>query len=621
MTQQPMSLNVGNYVLERQIGRGATARVWLGRHRSLTTRQYAVKMSNTLLEHDTQLLHREAQIMHRLAHPAIPRIYDHGVMPTFHYIVMDFASGVSLRHLLKVHRVLNITQVLSIAHAVADVIDYIHTQGIVHRDINPNNILVDSSDSTTRVTLIDFGIALDTAQSSTPLPVSELGTKPYMSPEQRIAANDVLHVADIFSFGVMLFEMLSGNLPWDDAPTATVPTLAQRGATGIPSEVDDVMSRLLAYAEVDRYRNASEAVNDLERIHAKHSAQTTVVVDAEPVQISHAAHPVEVVLAVALKQEIINESLAFAQQTGTPEVIRELMNDWGEQRFYRKKLLGRRANITSIHNRTIFHYSLSSVSETRLPPQTVTTNKPLVDEDVVSEVSPVDRWQLTLPPLQPTAPESGVIVVPGSQTAIPCPHCSEGKRVCPSCHNHPITGNDGAATAPCATCNGSGSVVCYDCLGNGQLYQHQEMQWRRTQQLHTNHDDQAHVSQLWLQQFCTPRLVYQHKELNGIRPEWKLIPKVAQLIEEVSAKNTQDSRFLACELTIMVVPMSEFVFDIGHEWPWQNRQSPPQYRWVVYGFERILPPNRKLIDWQFVALMVLSGICAILAGAVIILAT
>ena len=617
MTQQPMSLNVGNYVLERQIGRGATARVWLGRHRSLSNRQYAVKMSNSLIEHDTQLLHREAQIMHRLGHPAIPRIYDHGMMPTFHYIVMDYASGVSLRHLLKVHRVLPITQVLPIAHAVADVIDYIHTQGVIHRDINPNNILVDGSDNATRVALIDFGIALDTTQGSTPLAVSELGTKPYMAPEQRAAANDVLHLADIYSFGVMLFEMLTGNLPWDDAPTATVPTLAQRGATGIPSEVDDVMARLLAYAEVDRYRNASEAVNDLERIYAKHTAQTSVVVDADPVQIAQSAHPVEVVLAVALKQDIINESLAFAQQTGTPEVIRELMNEWGEQRFYRQKLLGRRAHITSIQNRTIFHYALSSVSETRLAPQTVTTSKPLVDEDVVTEVTPVDRW----PPHLPATPDSGVLVVPGSQTAIPCPHCHEGKRTCPSCHGHPITGSDGAATAPCATCNGTGSVVCYDCLGNGQLYQHQTMQWRRTHQLHTNYDDHAHVSHSWLQQHCQPRLVYQHKELNGIRPEWKLIPKVDQLIEEISTKNTQDSRFLTCELTIVVVPMSEFVFDIGHEFPWQNRQIPPQYRWVVYGFERILPPNRKLIDWQLVALIVLSGICAILTATVIILAT
>ncbi|MEY2846938.1 MAG: hypothetical protein RL076_2484 [Chloroflexota bacterium] len=622
MTHQPMSLNVGNYVLERQIGRGATARVWLGRHRSLTHRQFAIKMSQTLLDHETQMLQREALMMSRLAHPAIPRIYDHGIMPTFHYIVMDFAPGVSLRHLLKVHRTLPIEHVLPIAQQIAAVIDYIHMHGIIHRDINPNNILIDGSDNTTQIALIDFGIALDTQQPSSPSPVNELGTKPYMSPEQRADANDVLHLSDIFSFGVILFEMLAGNLPWDDQPTHTVPTLTQRGGSGIPSEVDDVLSTLMAYDATARYRTATEAVTDLQRIYAKHTAQTTIVVEQEPVVISQSAHPVEVALAVALKQEIINESLAFAQQTGTPEIIRELMNAWGDAHFYRRKLLGRRANITSIQNRTIFHYTVNWVSESRYQPHTVTTISPLADEPISETVTTSDRWQLTLPTLQPSQPDMrGLLVVPGSQTRIPCPHCNEGKRICPTCHNRPITGSDGTQTAACTVCRGTGHVSCHECLGNGQLYQHLEMKWQRHGHSHTTHDDHAHVPQSWLNSHCTPRLVYKHQEGNGIRPEWKRIPKVAQLIDEISNRLPQDSRIVVCELSIYVVPMSEFIFDIGHEYPWIQAGTPPQYRWQVYGFERILTPNRQLIDWQLIALIVVSGWCAILTIGVILLVT
>ena len=622
MTNQPMSLNVGNYMLERQIGRGATARVWLGRHRSLTHRQFAVKMSQTLLDHETQMLQREARIMSRLAHPAIPHIYDHGIMPAFHYIVMDFAPGVSLRHLLKVHRTLPIEQVLPIAQQIADVIDYIHTNGIIHRDINPNNILIDGSNNTARITLIDFGIALDTQEHTTPAPVNALGTKPYMSPEQHADANDVLHLSDIFSFGVMLFEMLAGNLPWEDSITASVPTITQRGGTGIPSEVDDVMRKLMAYDATDRYRTAAEAVADLHRIYTKHTAQTTVVVDQEPVVISQTAHPVEVALAVALKQDIINESLAFAQQTGTPDIIRELLNTWGEAHVFRRKLLGRLANITSIQNRTIFHYTFTCISETRFHPQPVTTISPLADEPVSDSVSPTDRWQLTLPALQPSQGDiRDQIVVPGSQTRITCPHCTDGKRICPTCHNRPITSSDGTQTAACTVCRGTGNVACHDCLGNGHLFQHLAMKWQRTSHSHSTHDDHVYVPQSWLNSHCTPRLVYKHQESNRIRPEWKRIPKVAQLIDEISNQLSPDSRIVVCELAIFVVPMSEFVFDLGRAFPWEQTGSVPQYRWAVYGFERILTPNRKLFDWKLIALIVLSGCCAILTIGVILLVT
>lgn len=617
-----MSLQVGNYILDRQIGRGATARVWIGRHRHLAGRQYAIKATQSITDVDTQLLHREALTMSRLSHPAIPHIYDYGIMPRFHYIVMDYAPGVSLRHLLKVHRTLSVTQTLDIATAVADVLDYIHAQGVIHRDINPNNILVDNAANTTRISLIDFGIARDTTQTTMHLPVSELGTKAYSAPEQRADGDDVMHVSDIYSFGVMLFEMLAGNVPWDDVPTHTVPTLAQRGASGIPSEIDDVMAKLLAYTALERYHCANDAVADMRRIIAKHTAETSIVVDDTPVVIAQAAHPVEVVLAVELKRDIINESLAFAQQTGTPEVIRELMNTWGEQHFYRRKLLGRIANITSIHNRTIFHYTLSCISETRQMPQIVTTTSALADEAVGDEVRAVDRWLLSIPAVTPTTSEgSGTLVIPGSQTAIACPHCENGKRICPSCHNHPIVRDDGTPVAACATCSGSGYVACYDCMGTGQRYQHHVMQWRRTSLIRATHDDTAHVPQAWLQQHCTPRVVYHHIENNGIRPEWKRIPNVAQLSDEISTALTPDSRIVRCELTITVVPMSEFFFDIGNEWPWQLSQLSQQYRWVVYGFERILAPHHKLLDWRLLLLIVLSVLCFILTVVIGVVVT
>ena len=629
MTQAPVPQRIGNYQLERQIGRGATARIWLARHRTFTHRLFAVKLTNTSVPHEVELFSREAILMNRLDHVAIPRIYDHGYLYPFHYTIMDYVPGVSVRQLLTAHRRLGIEQSLRIAHALAAALDYIHSQGVIHRDVTPSNILIDRD--TGRTALIDFGVARELGSTTSIISPTTIGTPGYIAPEQAHAPLNATYHSDLFSMGVVLFEVLTGNLPWDAESSDPVPTLKSRSGDGLPVELDDVFAKLLAQTPTQRYQTATAAMTDIDKIIAKHTAQTVITPATNtPNSTSNTPlHPVESALAIDIDHDILNESITFAQQTGTNEVIATVLNAWGKQGYWRRQLLGRLANIKSIQNRTLYHYTLQVIIETRLPPTFITS---VESDEAHGDASPplnTDRWQISLPSAQITTTASaGHVVVPGSLRQITCPHCQHGQQICPNCHGQPLpqaNPNATNSTTPtCTTCNGKTVVTCSQCRGSGQLFQQQRMDWRRQPTQFFDQDESLYAEPQWLSQHCTPRTIYRLQEHHGIRPEWKLIPKVERLIAQMATYQNSDRRIVLSELTIAVIPVSEFVFDLGETGNWlrpTTTTEPTQYRWAVYGFEQILPPHRQFLDWQRIILIGLSGICFILLLVIVVLAT
>ena len=333
MTQAPVPQRIGNYQLERQIGRGATARIWLARHRTFTHRLFAVKLTNTSVPHEVELFSREALLMNRLDHAAIPRVYDHGYLYPFHYTIMDYVPGVSVRQLLTAHRRLGIEQSLRIANALATALDYIHTQGVIHRDVTPSNILIDRD--TGRTALIDFGVARELGTTTSTLMPATIGTPGYMAPEQIHAPLNATYHSDLFSMGVVLFEVLTGNLPWDAESSDPVPTLKSRSGDGLPVELDDVFAKLLAQTPTQRYQTATAALTDIDKIIAKHTAQTVITpaTNTPNSTTNTPLHPVESALAIDIDHDALTESIAFGQQTGTPDVIATVLTKWGTQNY------------------------------------------------------------------------------------------------------------------------------------------------------------------------------------------------------------------------------------------------------------------------------------------------
>ena len=211
--EKPM---LGRYRIERELGQGAMGVVYLGVDPKIG-RQVAIKTLSLMDEFDIEDLQdvqqrffREAEAAGRLDHPNIITIYDAGEEHDLAYIAMDYAPGSSLEIYTKQESLLPADTVLTIAAEVAQALDYAHERNVVHRDIKPSNIIFDPQSQSVKVT--DFGIAFLSDDSKTKTGLI-LGSPSYMSPEQ-VAGKKLDGRSDLYSLGVTIFQLLTGQLPF-----------------------------------------------------------------------------------------------------------------------------------------------------------------------------------------------------------------------------------------------------------------------------------------------------------------------------------------------------------------------------------------------------------------------
>ena len=258
------------------IGRGGMGAVYKARQKSLD-RVVAVKILPPGIGKNAAFAERftrEAKALARLNHPGIVTIHEFGQADGLFFFLMEFVDGVSLRHLMEVERI-SAREALSIVPQICDALQYAHDQGIVHRDIKPENILLDRLG---RVKVADFGLAklVGTDAGGSPLTpalspgggegVSALteagkvmGTPQYMAPEQREHPTEVDHRADIYSLGVVFYQMLTGELPGKpiEAPS-------RRGQ--VDGRLDDVVLRAMEKEPQRRYQQVSQMRTAVETI-------------------------------------------------------------------------------------------------------------------------------------------------------------------------------------------------------------------------------------------------------------------------------------------------------------------------------------------------------------------
>jgi serine/threonine-protein kinase len=247
------------YELVRVLGRGGMGEVWLARQKSLR-RMVAVKVLPPRLAKDPEFVTRfdkEATALAALNHPHIVQIIDRGVAGEHYYFVMEYVEGRSLREVM---RELSPSEALRMALQVARAIECAHDKDIIHRDLKPENILVDGRG---HVKVADFGLAgirrPDSRLQLTATAVA-MGTLNYMAPEQRRDAKNVDGRADLFSFGVVLYEMLTGELPVGRFK------LPSERVEGLDARVDEVVARLLENEPEARYARAAEVCQALESL-------------------------------------------------------------------------------------------------------------------------------------------------------------------------------------------------------------------------------------------------------------------------------------------------------------------------------------------------------------------
>ncbi len=262
---------LGRYEIEKELGRGAMGTVFLGKDPKIN-RFVAIKTLR-LDEVDAEMVtevkerfFREAESAGRLNHPNIVTIHDAGEEQELGYIAMEVLDGKDLKEWCRKDNLLPVKQVLEIVAEVAEALDYAHGQNVVHRDIKPANIMM-QKDGTVKVT--DFGIARITTSSKTQTGVL-LGTPSYMSPEQ-ITSTKVDGRADIFSLGVVLFEMLAGEKPFQSDNAATLmfqiakePHLSiLKIRPDLPTTCEAIIDKALQKDAAQRYQRAGEMAQAL----------------------------------------------------------------------------------------------------------------------------------------------------------------------------------------------------------------------------------------------------------------------------------------------------------------------------------------------------------------------
>ena len=269
----------GKYRIEARLNEGGMGTVYRGTH-VLMDKTVAIKVLRPSLAADEKIVarfSREARAASRISHPNALSVTDFGEDESGHvFLVMEYLSGKTLKHVIREEGPLPLARVVDIARQIGDALHAAHEQGVVHRDLKSDNIMLIDTMTGDHAKVLDFGIAKinepeGAVDTNLTAPNLVIGTPQYMSPEQCSQDAEIDARSDIYSFGVILFEMLVGHVPFSgDSPTMVmmkhlqdpVPSVMEE-RSDLPASVARVVARAMAKVPRNRYQNVAELVEDL----------------------------------------------------------------------------------------------------------------------------------------------------------------------------------------------------------------------------------------------------------------------------------------------------------------------------------------------------------------------
>src|SRR5215813_8130191 len=270
---------IGKYRIDERLSEGGMGTVYRGTH-VLMDKTVAIKVLRPTLAADEKIVarfSREARAASRISHPNALSVTDFGEDESGNvFLVMEFLSGKTLKQVIRDEGPLPLARVVDIARQIGDALHAAHEQGVVHRDLKSDNIMLLDTMSGDHAKVLDFGIAKinepgGAVDTSLTAPNLVIGTPQYMSPEQCSQDSEIDARSDIYSFGVILYEMLVGHVPFSgDSPTMVmmkhlqepVPSVLEE-RSDVPASVARVVSRAMAKVPRNRYQNVAELVEDL----------------------------------------------------------------------------------------------------------------------------------------------------------------------------------------------------------------------------------------------------------------------------------------------------------------------------------------------------------------------
>ena len=269
----------GKYRIDARLNEGGMGTVYRGCH-VLMDKTVAIKVLRPSLAADEKIVarfSREARAASRITHPNAISVTDFGEDETGHvFLVMEFLSGRTLRHVIREEGPLSLARVVEITRQIGDALNAAHSEGVVHRDLKSDNIMLVDTMTGDHAKVLDFGIAKinepeGNVDTNLTAPNLVIGTPQYMSPEQCSQDSEIDARSDIYSLGVILFEMLVGHVPFaGDSPTIVmmkhlqepVPSILEE-RSDVPASVARVVTRAMAKVRDNRYQTVADLVEDL----------------------------------------------------------------------------------------------------------------------------------------------------------------------------------------------------------------------------------------------------------------------------------------------------------------------------------------------------------------------
>jgi len=385
---------LGKYKVLEEIGKGGMAIVYKAFDAALQ-RVVAMKVLLPQLAMDRTLVQRfqrEAITAANLRHPNIVTIHDVGTRDGYYYIVMEYLEGPSLQQELRRVGALPLPRVVNLVAQLASALDYAHQQGLVHRDVKPSNIMIGLGD---RVTLTDFGLVKAAGSTRLTQDGTSVGTLAYMAPEQ-LRGEEVDYRSDVYSLGVVVYEMLTGKLPFQAATSyeamrlvlSQKPVPPSRLRKGLSPQADRVLLRALAKKPEERFRSAGELAVALEQAIGVTAPSRKSAVARLPRRW------------VGLK--LVGAGIDFPLYEGTIRIGRELDNDL----VIPENQVSRHHAEVRCQSRTCRLVDLNSTNGTFVNGQKLPPHTPLVlcpgDRISMGPVTLEVVLSLTTPPSQPT---------------------------------------------------------------------------------------------------------------------------------------------------------------------------------------------------------------------------
>ncbi|GAB4121982.1 MAG: protein kinase [Roseiflexaceae bacterium] len=592
-----------NYRLGERIGQEELATLYNATHQTLDRPvQIAVlRRSDWISVSRFQLA---MKLGARLSHPHILPVIDAGHDDHYgDYMVTPRLETSSLQDLL-VNGPLDPIMALRITQQLATALEHLHGQSIVHRDLQPSNILVTPQGN---AYLANFSLA---ASPDTPdfsgIHQADYRTV-YSAPDQDLSNNRIAPALDLYSLGAVAYQMFTGELP--PQGVADLSSLSLRNPALVGAE--KVLARMLSRDPGQRYSSASQAIAALNQ--ALRALRDDATDDMEESRWEPVAewldNPLDLAMSDLIDSDFVSNSRARADKLHRAGAIKRVLDTWSRKGFLRRPLLGQVIQIEQIVSYNLYIYELRAHYERRTEPQ---------GRQVVYSGAPIDpflreldRWSVQLPEYEPfidAAPES--IPLPGSRKLVPCPDCNGAQKLpCRACagsgtiaRTRKVTEPDGKQRTEqfkenCPTCHGYGQRECTRCQGHGQLLEEKIFSWSRFGKFHQNEDDMSGLHVPTINALVKP--VYQGRiDLDDAR--WYQVGPLKELLEEARKVGGNDARLMTAELTIKGVPVTEVDY--------RYREKP--HALSLVGFDHVVRGDRTLIDVErailYAAVAVLS---------------